>query len=250
MGSFRVEERDGKQMLCIEMGPFNTQVLPYYGQYDTNKPTLGICTNYQLPNNVCGHTQRAFIQYWALRSFIETGLVGVELGSAGVVAPMCISTDILGNGESHENYGGIMGGVQIKLDAADLGIFQTASLSCVLSSHVLEHVSCLRLRGNETPEQKIQIACNAIELIDIFRNHWLRVLVPGGYFCAVFPEEGAANRGGHSVFHQDLQHQHAIRADRFRSDVIQPLVDEGLVEVIEYDTFQNNFSCNVALRRR
>lgn len=250
MGFFKVEKRGEKDVLTIEMDAFNSQVLPFYPTYDPDRPALGVINSYSDPRNSCGHQQRAFLCYWGLRAFIEHGIISLELGSAGVTTPMALSLDIVGNGETPQ-YGGIMSGVHFKGDGADLSMFGTESFSAVLSSHYLEHAPCVHLRGGETPQQRMFINCFGTELLDTFRTQWLRVIKPGGYFCAIFPEEGAARKAGHSVFHEDpLHHQHAFEANRFHQDIITPLMKEGLVELVKYNTFQNEFSTDMVLRKR
>ena len=236
-------------ILTIKMPAFHQQVLKNYPKYDFHQPSPETCNDYRDFRNSCGHAQRAYLCHHALLAFIEHGVVGCDVGSAGCVTPMCISLDIVGNNEIPE-YGGVMQGVQIKGDANDLSIFCDNSLSCVVSNHVLEHGNCNKLKGDETTEQKIAIGCDGSELIELFRKHWLRVLVKGGYLVAIFPEEGAARKANHSVFHQDKQHRHAIYANKFLDKVLIPLRDSGEVEIVEYDTFRNNFSCNMVLRKK
>ena len=236
--------------LILRMKPFHEQVIPHYPIYDPDKPAPGVVTSYSSALNVCGHTQRAFLCYWALRAFIEHGVISLELGSAGCVTPMALSLDIVGNGEAPQYGGSPMQGVHFKGDGSDLSMFGTGSFSAVLSSHVIEHTpKCRHLRGGESPQQKMLINCPGLELLPVFREQWLRVIRPGGYFCAIFPEEGAARKAGHSVFYEDNFHQHAILAERFYSDIVAPLVKEGLIELIQFNTFQNGFSCDMVLRR-
>lgn len=236
----------------MEMDAPHTQVLPFYPQYDTSQPSPLAVEDYTNPANCCGHTQRSWLTYYCIKAFLESGGgISADLGSAGVQMLSAISIDYIGNGETPQ-YGGVMNGVHIKRDACDLSIFGDGSLSAVVSNHFLEHPFCAQLKPSEREDinHKIDLACSGTEILHLFRDQWLRVIRPGGYFCAVFPEEGAAQRGGHSVFHQDPSHQHAWYASNFRWDIIQPLIDEGLVDLVEFDTFQNNFSCNVTLRKK
>lgn len=245
----RVYKEDGQyKMDLIGLSAFHPQVLPFYPSYDTNKPSVDVVEKYSRADNCCGHTQRSFLCYWGLRAFIEHGVISLELGSAGVTTPMALSLDIVGNNETPQ-YGGVMSGVHFKGDGADLSMFGTGSFSAVLSSHYLEHAKCAHLRGHESPQERSLINCSGVELLDTFRNQWLRVIKPGGYFCAIFPEEGVARRAGHSVFQEDpLHHQHAFEANRFHHDIIIPLINAGLVELIQFNTFQNEFSTELVLR--
>ena len=249
MGSerFYIDEEDGS--LYLIMGAFHQQVLPFFPQYNpTIKPPATI-VKYSDPQNAVGHQQRGFLCYWALRAFIEHGVISLELGSAGVTTPMALSLDIVGNGQTPQYGGGPMTGVHFKGDGANLSMFGTGSFSAVLSSHYIEHVRCVHLRGHETPQERSLINCSGVELLHTFKTQWLRVIKPGGYFCAIFPEEGAARRAGHSVFQEDpLHHQHAFEANRFHRDIITPLVNANLVELIQFNTFQNEFSAELVLR--
>lgn len=237
--------------LILRMKPFHEQVIPHYPIYDPDRPAPGIVTSYQDSRNICGHTQRGFMCYWGLKAFGEHGVISLELGSAGVVTPMALSLDIVGNEETPQYGGSPMTGVHFKGDGADLSMFGTGSFSAVLSSHYIEHAKCVHLRGGESLQQRMMINCPGTELLDIFRKQWLRVIKPGGYFCAIFPEEGAARKAGHSVFHEDpLHHQHAFEANRFHRDIVTPLINERLVELVKYNTFQNDFSCDLVLRKR
>lgn len=226
------------------------QVLPFFPSYRLDKPAPGIVTKYFDVANCVGHQQRSWLTDYCWRALQESGGgVGADLGSAGVQMPGCLSMDIVGNGETPE-YGGTMSGVHIKRDAANLSLFGDNMLSCIVNNHTIEHLSCRYLRGNESPQKKIIIHCPGLEVLDVVRFQWLRVIRPGGYLCIVFPEEGAAQRAGHSVFHEDKSHQHAWLAANFYRDIIVPLVRDNLIEVLEFDTFDNAFSCNFAARKK
>jgi len=237
-----------KSKFYLLIDPPHTQVLPWFPDYDYHNPTPGTIIDYRNPNNVTGHQQRAFMCYWAIKSFEESnGGIGLDAGGAGVIHPACLSFDLCGN-EPHPTYHGPYSGVQIKGDASDLSMFLDNSFSCILSLHLIEHLPCFRLKNNETAEEKIRVACPGREIGDILRYHWLRVLKPGGYIASIIPDNKAAVDGGSHVFHQDPSHQHAWSANEFRQNVLSQVL--GLVDVIEYDTFDNHFSFNLVLRKR
>lgn len=251
MEKFHIERRDGKDVLIVELEPFHQQVLPFYPEYSPDYPSEGTIKQYSNLQNSVGHQQRGFLCYWGLRAFAEHGVISLELGSAGVTTPMALSLDIVGNGETPQYGGSAMTGVHFKGDGNDLSMFGTGSFSAVLSSHFIEHSPCVHLRGGESPQQRSLINCPGTELLHTFRTQWLRVIKPGGYFCAIFPEEGAARRAGHSVFQEDpLHHQHAFEAKHFYRDILTPIKDEGLVIIERFDTFQNDFSCDLVLRKK
>lgn len=245
-------DKDGFQVignrLRIELEAPHLQVLPFFPTYDPHNPAPGIIVDYRNPENCTGHQQRAFMNYWALRSFVESGGgIGLDAGGAGVQHPACLSLDLCGN-EPHPVYGGAYSGVHIKGDASDLSMFLDNSFSCILSLHLIEHLPCFRLKDNEPAEEKIRLACSGREIGDILRYHWLRVLKPGGYLASIIPDNKAAVDGGSHVFHQDPSHQHAWSAEEFRQIVLSQVL--SLVDVIEYNTFDNHFSLNLVLQKR
>ena len=248
------ESRDGEynvigDTLVIEIPAPHAQVLPFYPQYRTDEPSPLAIEDYRDPANCCGHTQRAYLNYWAIRSFIESaGGIGLDLGSAGVRHIACLALDLYGNGEVPV-YGGIMSGVQVKANAADLSIFQNDSFSCVLNSHLVEHLPCEYLYGTETVAEKIAVHCPGTEILPVLRE-WVRVLRPGGYLVMILPDNEPAQAARSHVFAQDVSHQHAFSANNFYLDIIKPLKNEELVDMIEHNTFSNNFSFNTVLKKR
>lgn len=225
------------------------QVLPFFPVLDSTKPASGTCLDYRDPRNAVGHQQRALLTFYSILAFVESGGgIGLDLGGAGVAHPACLSLDLCGGGMTHPVYGGQYTGVHVKGDAADLSMFLDGSFSCVIGNHIMEHLTCQRLHGNETPEQKISIACSGGEIADILVNHWLRVLRPSGYFVMIVPDNGPAQEAGSDVFYQDVSHQHSWRADDFWQNVIKPVLN--YIEVISFDTLKNNFSFELVARRR
>lgn len=235
--------------LVMEVAAPHQQVLSFFPQYRPDIIMPGTILDYRDPNNAVGHMQRGLLTYYAIKAFIESGGgVGLDLGGAGVPHPACLSLDLCAGEQKHPTYGGRYTGVHVKGDAADLSMFQDDSFSCILSNHLIEHLPCLRLRGDETAEEKIKLACPGREIGDILRYHWLRVLKPGGYLVSVIPDNKAAVDGGSHVFYQDSSHQHAWSAEEFRQNVLNQI--EDLVDIIEYDTFSNHFSTNIVLKKR
>lgn len=226
----------------------HTQVLPYFPNYEYWNPTPGTILDYRDPLNKAGHTQRAFMNYWAIRSFVESnGGIGLDCGGAGVQHPACLSLDLCGN-EEHPTYGGQYTGVHVKGDASNLSMFLDNSFSCILSLHLIEHLPCNRLIGTETAEEKIKLSCPGREIGDILRYHWLRVLKPGGYIASIIPDNKAAMDGGSHVFYQDPSHCHAWQADEFYNDVLGKLTN--VLEIVEFNTFNNNFSFNIVGKKK
>ena len=244
MGSWHIENGN----LHIEMPAPHSQVLPYFPQYDIGKPAPGTIVAYDDPRNVAGHQQRGLLCYYATRAFVESGGgVALDLGSAGVLHIGCLNLDMYGNGET-PFYGGVVSGVNVKADASDLSMFQDNSFSCVLNSHLTEHLPCRKMRHDVTQEERFQFGCLGLEIIPILRDHWIRVLRPGGYLAMIIPDETFGLQCGSSTLYFDNSHQHAWTADAFYDDIVRFL--EDLVEIVSFNTLQNNFSMELVARKR
>lgn len=252
MGTFEdhirlYETAEGWRMDIVNIPAPHPQVLPFLKNYIEVLP--GVSMDYRRADNQAGHGQRGFIVYWGLAAFLESnGIPFVDVGSAGVQTFGGISTDIRGNGD-RDNYNGTMNGVCIKADAANLAVFQDGSLSAVIGNHIGEHISCSLLKGNEDWIKKKQLACKGLEIRDVIKNEWLRVLRPGGYIAMVIPDEYHATKAGTSVFLADTEHQHAWTAQSFKKWILQPLIEDGLVTLEEFDTLDNHFSFNFCVKK-
>ena len=233
--------------LIIRIPAPHSQVLPFYPTYDPdNKSPLAI-EDYSRPDNVCGHTQRAFLNYWGIQSFLETGLLGLELGSAGVADLFCLTTDHIATGQA-PIYGGHYQGVQLALDATDLSQFGSNSFGCVINNHLVEHLPCkLSVRPALSQEGKYHLACPGTELIDIFDQHWLRIIKPGGYLCMIIPDERPARKVNSSTLYYDQSHQHFFFPEEFKRNIIDQL--KTPVEIVKFDTLKNEFSFETVLRK-
>lgn len=226
----------------------HTQVLPFFPTYDPAKPAPDAILDYRDARNSVGHAQRTFLVYWGLRAFVESGgYPGIDIGGAGVLTPGCISVDWIGAGETPA-YGGSYEGVNIKANAADLSAFGSDSFSCLLSSHLIEHLGCYKLRGNETQEEKLRLACNGQEIVDIFERHWIRVVKKNGYICGILPDEKAAQTASSSSLFHDATHNHAFDSRTFYKIILNPL--RHLVEIVQYATWENFFSFEFVLRKK
>ena len=224
------------------------QVLPYYPQYRLDMSAPGAIVDFHDQKNTTGNQQRAWLVHYCLKAFTESGgIPGIDLGSAGIRMPGCLPTDFIANTES-PLYGGSMNGVALRVDATDLRIFGNDSFSCIVANHLIEHLPCTQLLEDATQEERYFTLCPGTELIPILRDHWFRVLHPGGYICIIFPDEKYAREDGGSILYHDVTHRHAFMAKSFSRDIIAPLLD--IAEVVEFDTFGNRFSTNVALRKK
>jgi predicted SAM-dependent methyltransferase len=240
---------EGKESLHLRLETPHKQVLPFFPSYDPSNPAPGVIVDYHDSNNVTGHQQRAFLVYWALRAFVESGgYPGIDGGGAGVLTPGCISIDLYGNEEANTYGESPYSGVNLKADCANLYMLQSNSFSCFVSNHLVEHLPCDSLSSDASQAQRMQLGCTGKEIAPVISENWIRLVQPGGYICLVFPDESAAQSGGSSVFLQDPSHQHGWTADTFFHNVLVPLTPE--VDILEYDTFKNNFSVNCVLRKK
>jgi hypothetical protein len=252
--------------IVIRIRKQHPQVLPFYPNYDVAHPSPLAVEDYTKIDNCVGHSQRAWLCHYFLKAFVEHGgIAGIELGSAGIAHIGGISTDMIGSGETPE-YGGIMEGVQIKTEASNLSTFGDGAFSCVLSSHLIEHLGeCVlfekwlypipyphqpirpQLSNTQKASVRKSLQCDGSELIDVIKNHWLRVVRPGGYVGFITPDQDVAERNGITCFDYDPNHIHALSATKFGALLEKEL--GGIVEIVECNTFKNNFSWNWICKR-
>ena len=233
--------------LIIRIPAPHPQVLPFYPTYDPdNKSPLAI-EDYNRPDNVCGHTQRAFLNYWGIQSFLETGVLGLELGCGGVHDAFCLATDHIATGEAPV-YGGHYDNVQLVVDATDLSRFGANTFGCVINNHLVEHLPCQKAWKGMTQEEKYNVACSGAELIRIFDEHWLRVIKTGGFLALIMPDERPARKVNSSTLYYDQSHNHFFFPETFKSNILDKL--KTPVEIIKFDTLRNNFSFDVVLQKK
>ncbi len=196
-------------------------LLEHFPNYDYNRAKQPERVVFSRPDNVTGHQQRAFNIFWAIEQCWKTGGVGLEIGSGGVHTPWCLSTDAYST-DSHPIYGGGCRPHMV-VPGHDLSVFSDNSFSLILANHVVEH-----LPG---------------DVAQVFREHWLRVLKPGGVLAVILPDQTYVD-----VLAIDRDHKHAWTAAQFRDQVIGQITD--LVHEVEWDTLKNNFSYNAVVRKR
>lgn len=171
--------------------------------------------------NFCGHQQRAFDLYWSLRMFWEHGH-SLSIGSGGVGAPGCLHTDKY-CGVTPENDGGRYGDdyafSMMTLDADGPWPFHNKQFGGVMLDHSYEHLA------NQ----------------DSALSEAVRVTKTDGYVCIIMPDMTFSKRGT-----IDKTHTTEWCADGFFRYVSARC--EGLnAEVIEHNTFDNDFSFNTVL---
>ena len=242
-------EQEGEERvpyLNLKVRAPHPQVLPFYPSYDPDKKSPLAVEDYRKADNCCGHTQRALLNYWSIRAFVETGESSLELGSAGVHDIFCLATDHISTGEVPV-YGGKYSGIQLHTDATDLSRFGPDSFGAVLNNHLCEHLPCNRIREGATQEEKYQFQCDGSEIAK-FLDGWMRVIKPGGFLIMVMPDERPARVVNSSTLFYDPSHMHAFEPDGFMKNVLLNL--KTPFEIVKYDTLQNNFSFDVILRKK
>lgn len=248
MGNFRIENRNGKQVLVIEIEAPHQQVTPYWENYDITKPLTGDTVRYSDAANITGHQQRSLLQWIVLKAFTESGGYPVlDCGGGGVMHPGAISLDLVGTGEEPA-YKGIYEGVNIKADASKLENFGSNSFSGIVSLHLAEHLPCHHYSDPTTiPWQgKMKINCLGTELIDTIRNVWLRIIRPTGYILMIIPDDDKF-RPHSSVLAIDKTHTHAYGSSTFRNIILDPLLD--VCKIVQYNTLDNEFSFDALIQK-
>ncbi|MFA5036684.1 MAG: hypothetical protein WC479_05860 [Candidatus Izemoplasmatales bacterium] len=197
-------------------------LLPMYPDYDYRTPSQSGRHDYRSPDNWVGYQQRAFMVWWAIERCGKTGKVGLDIGSYGIMTPYCLSTDKFMT-TAHPDYNGGECVPQLKMSGEDMSIIGDGTIPLIIGNHVLEH-----LEGDVT---------------QILRQQWLPKLEKGGIIAQVIPDNAYGD-----VLKMDASHKQAWSAQDFELEVLRPLRD--LVEVIEFDTFSNNFSFNIVVRKK
>lgn len=197
-------------------------LLQWFPDYDYHKLAPGVDParlDFRHPENIVGYQQRAFIVHWCLKG-AENGGIGLDVGCGSVVDPYCLGIDRYGRGEK-DDYGGECKPHMV-LRADKPLPFEPNSFGFLVANHALEHC------------------------YDTFwtLKEWLRIVKPNGIIALVLPD---AKYGGAD---QDPNHKASFSAQEFKTQILEPLVEEGITEIIEFDTFKNNFSFNVVLKKK
>lgn len=182
--------------------------------------------DFRLQTNKVGHIQRAFDFYWACRACVYNGKIGLGIGTTEVIGMATFGTDkFCGVSPDPTRYGPTYGYPHMAVDADERLPFFDGKFAAVFANHVIEHL----------------------------RDPWasiaemLRVCESGGYVCLVTPDLAFMRRG--SI---DPTHTYEFSADQFALE-LEYFTKEGRLpahEIVEFNTFDNNFSFNVVLRKQ
>lgn len=199
-------------------------LLKWFPNYDYHKVRDGVdklLLDFRTPNNIVGHMQRAFIVYWCLKG-AEKGGIGIDVGCGQAISPFCIGVDKY-SGPDHPDYGG---GYHPHLMArCDRPLpFEDDCFDFLVSMHSLEHMEDTLWTLEE----------------------WIRMVKPRGVLAIVMPDAKYTPKMGEEG--ADKSHKVDWTAEDFKEQVLDKLSDK--VEVVEFDTFLNNFSFNVVLKKR
>lgn len=210
---------------------WHKEVLEHFPGYDYNNPAgdRSVLCDFRNPRNQVGQQQRAFSIFWALRQCDAMNL-GLDLGSPRGLTPYCFHVDLWGNGQAHPIYGGRYCS-DVVMDASQLSpIFPDDSLPYITSNHSLEHMGPHGCADSMT----VKILCG-----------WIRALRAGGILAMVIPDNDCFD-----VLKSDKDHKNAWGHSDFRRRVLDEVLQATGAELVEYDSFHNNFSFNVVVRRR
>lgn len=201
-------------------------ILEFFPDYDYHKLKEGLDTarlDYGRVDNLVGHQQRAFIVYWALKGASQGG-IGVDMGCGEIIHPFCLGIDKYA-GDSHPDYPS-----PTKANyhphmvwRADKPLpFTDGCFDFLVSHHSLEHMQDVEWTLRE----------------------WIRIVKKDGILAIVMPD---AKFGGAD---DDKSHKASFTSEQFKAEILDPLVEEKLIEIVEWNTFNNNFSMNVVLKKR
>ena len=175
-------------------------------------------------DNFCGHQQRAFEFYWALRA-LQDCAPAVSVGAGAIGAPNTITTDKY-NGRPPENDGGRYGAGYgfscMEMDADEVWPFHDKQFGAVFFNHSFEH---LRDQSSALAEA-------------------LRVLKTDGWVCIIMPDMTYSGRGC-----IDPTHTREWSGDEFLAWLREGNSEWAPFVVETHNTLDNAFSFDTVLRR-
>jgi len=196
-------------------------LLEYFEDYDYGRPKVPPeMLDYRNPENIVGHQQRCFLVYWALKATenVEKPVV-IDVACGQAITPSwAIGVDKVHG--IHPAYGGFY-----KPTVQALGEklpFKDEVADAIVSNHGVEHLE---------------------DFPKVLRDEWLRVLKKGGIIAFVTPDRTYGSP-------PDLEgHTREWTPDEMFIECLLPLIEEGLIEILDFDSFNNHFSFNVCIRK-
>ena len=79
--------------------------------------------------------------------------------------------------------------------------------------------------------------------VDWTLREWVRIVKPDGILAIVMPDAAYTTP-------MDKDHKRVFTAKEFKEEILDPMVEEGLISIYEYDTFNNSFSFNAVLVKK
>jgi len=181
---------------------------------------LGEERKMSLSENITGYQQRAFDFYWSIRFGTQIGKIFLGVGTSTVIAPSTLGTDkYCGISPDTRRYPN-QGFPHMRVDADEPLPFFDSMFAGVTANHVFEH-----LRNQESALRE-----------------FMRVTMTGGYVCLVMPD---ATHNGRGLI--DPTHTREFSSDEFYEWL--GTINLPKYEVVEHNTFDNNFSFNTVLRK-
>lgn len=178
--------------------------------------------SYSHPQNFVGYQQRCWQVFWSIYACHQGG-IGLDLGSAGLRHPWLLSTDCPSKiyQDKYDRGSGIR--YDLRVDAFKELPFGDNVFSLVISNHVIEH-------------------CPYRDAAFVIQE-WLRVVKPGGYLAVITPHNDYV-----PVLKIDPDHKSAWTPKLWQENVMSAIDDK--IDLVEFDTFKNDFSFNFCGRKR
>ncbi len=174
--------------------------------------------DFSKPGNLVGDQQEAFLLYFILKQLREHGGVGLDIGCGQGSHFGCIGLDKY-YGKSHPQYGGEYLPHVTSL-AENITCFNEGTFNFIVAAHILEHVT---------------------NPIITFRQ-WLKLLKKDGLIILLMPDKNFEK-----PCPWDASHRNFYTPEDFRNNCILP--NQDLIQELELNSLNNNFSMNFVGRR-
>lgn len=199
-------------------------LLEFFEDYNYKKPKVSKeRLLYFNPSNVCGHQQRTFLMWWALKVSEEEVKKGkdpliLDIGCGQAITPSWgIGIDKVHG--IHPAYGDLY--IPTIQASGSILPIRNKCISAIVSNHAIEHMDAKKAF-----------------------YEWIRVLKPGGIIALVTPDITYGP-------HQDPDgHVREYTPGEFFDEILAPLVEDKKIRILELDSFDNYFSWNLVVEKR